>query len=47
MRTPLGTPLYDDEGALINRPAVGEQDLDRWTAEPLVDEQGDPVLVTE
>ena len=47
MRTPLATPLYDDEGALINRPAVGEQDLDPWTGEPLVNEQGDPVLVTE
>ena len=45
MRTPLGTVLFDDAGDLLLRPAVGEQDLDVWTGEPLVDELGDPVLV--
>lgn len=45
MRTPLATLLYDEAGTLITRPAVGEQDLDPWTGEPLFDDQGQPVLV--
>lgn len=44
IRNPLGLPLFD-EGGLILRPAIGEQDIDEWTGEPLVDENGDPVLV--
>lgn len=46
MRNPLGMVLRDSSGSPITRPAVGEQDLDPWTGEPLVDQNGDPVLVT-
>jgi len=46
MRTPLGTVLFDDDGNLLSRPAVGEQDLDVWTGEPLFEEDGvTPILV--
>lgn len=47
MRHPLGFLLRDSDGNTVIRPAVGEQDLDPSTGEPLVDGNGDPVLVVE
>lgn len=45
MSNPLGMSLWSADGPRLVRPASGEQDLDPWTGEPLVDENGDPVLV--
>ncbi len=45
MRTPLGSVMFDSEGDIIVRPQVGEQDLDPWTGDPMVDDDGNPVLV--
>lgn len=47
MTTENGFRMFDEQGGLLRRPAIGEQDLDRTTGEPMVDEQGQPILVTE
>jgi hypothetical protein len=47
MRNPLGLVLRAEDRSVILRPAIGEQDLDQWTGEPLVDGSGNPVLVVE
>lgn len=46
MKNPAGMQLYDELGAILKRPAVGEQDIDEWTAELLFELDGvTPVLV--
>lgn len=47
LKNPLGLVHRTTDGDPITRPAVGEQDLDPWTGEPLVDEAGDPILVED
>ena len=45
MRTPLRLLMVQADGSLLTRPAVGQPDLDPSTGEPLLDGDGNPVLV--